>query len=56
MPPILRRYCGQVVYETKRAGREWLMKVIFGRDNDTFRMVFSGHACVSMFIFTSAVY
>ena len=42
MPPILRRYRGQVVYETKRTGREWLMKVIFGRDNDTFRMVFSG--------------
>ncbi|XP_019864132.1 PREDICTED: uncharacterized protein LOC109593532, partial [Amphimedon queenslandica] len=41
IPPTLRMYFGQVLYEVKRPGLEWLMRVIFDRDlsryiNDKF--------------------
>ena len=33
-------YFCQVVYETVRPGRKWLMRVFFGRDLNTFIKVF----------------
>ena len=43
-------YFGQVLYEVKRPGVEWLMRIIFGRDLSKVKMVLQYTLCI-LFIF-----
>lgn len=54
IPPTLRMYYGQVLYEVKKPGMEWLMRVFFERNLSRVKTVYRYTLCLLMiFIYST---